>query len=166
MKTLHLAVLTLVLIYVSGCYSTESEKTGLEGKPMPSFTLMRPDSSNYSNSKDLIANNPAVLFYYSPNCPYCRAQLKGFIKEMDELKDIRFYLVTQASYQSMKEFDKEYGLNKYQNIINGKDIDNKLATYFEVTAVPVIAVYGKDKKLTKLFQGKTYNSLIKKAAFH
>jgi len=165
MKAIQLITLSIVLIYVAGCYSTTSEKTGLEGKPMPSFTLLLPDSSTYSNARDLMTKNPAVVFYYSPSCPYCRAQMKGIIRNIDKLKEIKFYLVTKASFQQMKGFDKEYGLNKFQNIINGTDVDNRLADYFEVHAVPVIAVYGKEKKLNQIFQEKTYSSSIKKAAF-
>jgi peroxiredoxin len=166
MKILHSIVVTLLVIYNASCNSREPEKTGLEGQPMPDFTLLLPDSSTYSNTKGFALNRPEVLFYYNPRCPYCRAQMDDIVEDMEKLKNISFYLVTNSSFTEMKEFNKEYNLSKYSNIINGKDLKNHLADYYEIHGVPFTAIYGKNKKLHKVFVGKIYSSHIKKAALH
>lgn len=164
MKAIH-SLFFLLLIYLSGCYSKVSDKTGLEGQPMPSFKLLLPDSTTYLDSKDLKVGRPIVLLYYSPRCPYCRAQIKNIIENIDKLGDILFCLVTNYSLKEMKQFGKTYNLNKYHNIINGQDINNSVSNYYEVQGVPYLAIYGKNKKLNQVFEGKAYTSYIIKAAF-
>ena len=62
--------LTIIIAIFSGCYSTEPEKTGLEGKIMPSFKLLLEDSITYVDTKNIPIGKPVVLFYYGPHCPY------------------------------------------------------------------------------------------------
>ncbi|WP_315815278.1 hypothetical protein [Paraflavitalea speifideaquila] len=62
----------------------------------------------------------------------------------------------------MKDFYNEYHLEKYPNIIAGIDTAFAVSDYFEISGVPYIAIYGKNKKLSKTFEGKIYSSQIKK----
>jgi hypothetical protein len=39
-----------------------------------------------------------------------------------------------------------------------------MGDYFEITNVPYMAIYNKDKKLNKAFRGKIYSNQLKKAA--
>lgn len=153
--------LILLLAILAGCYSAEPEKTGLEGKAMPSFKILLPDSTTYVDTKDIKTGKPVVIFYYSPHCPYSRAQMEEMIEEKDKLENVQLYLVTPVSFAEMKEFYNHYQLNKYPNIIAGCDYENFVGNYFKVLGYPYTAIYNNEKKLNKAFVGKIYTKQIK-----
>lgn len=161
MKNLSIA---FFLICLAGCFGAEPEKTGMEGKPLPSFNLLLPDSSTWINTSQAPNGKPIVLYYFNPHCPYCKAQTKEIIEDIDKLKAIQFYFITPYSFNEMKKFSKEYDLGKFPNILTGLDTASAMGSYFEVSAVPYIAIYGKDQKLNNTFVGKIYSSQIRKVA--
>lgn len=152
-----------MLAILAGCYSAEPEKTGLEGKAMPSFKLLLPDSSTYIDTKNIKTGKPAVIFYYSPHCAYSRAQMEEMIEEMEKLENAQLYVVTSSSFAEMKQFFTHYRLNKYPNIVTAFDYTNFVGNYFKVTGFPYTAIYDKEKKLNKAFVGKIYTKQIKSA---
>ena len=157
-------LLLFIVITVVGCYERKPEITGLEGKPIPSFKLLLSDSSTYFDTKTIPAGKPTVLFYISPQCPYCRAQMNEIIEDMDRLKNIHFYVFTAWPFTAMKQFYSNYQLNKYPNITAGIDYTNFFGKYFKASGVPYTAIYNKDKKLNAVFVGSIGVKEIKKSA--
>jgi thiol-disulfide isomerase/thioredoxin len=153
-----------IITCLVGCFGSTPEKTGQEGKTLPNFNLLLPDSVTWINTSHVPTNKPLVLFYFNPHCPYCRAQTKDIIEDMDKLKNIQFYFITPFSFREMKSYYKEFQLAKYANITMGRDTANFMGDYFEITGVPYMAIYNKDKKLKKAFMGKIYSSQLKKVA--
>lgn len=154
-------VIFSLLIYLCSCNERPPLKTGLEGKPLPSFNLLLNDSSTYLNTSDIPAGKPVVLFYFSPRCPYCRAQMDEIVGDISSLKDIRFYIFTTWPFSEMKRFYNHYQLQKYSNVTVGVDYKNYFLDHFKADAVPYIALYWKDKTLDKAFMGKIDVSQIK-----
>ena len=154
-------VLLLVLAYLAACSGNSSIKNGLEGKPIPAFSILLPDSITYFNIANVPPGKPMVLFYLSPQCPYCRAQLKDIIEDMNKLKEVQFYLVSSFPVSEIRRFSSEYKLDQYPNIVIGKDTSDVVANYFEAIYVPYTAIFGKDGKLKKTFEGKIYSRQIR-----
>jgi thiol-disulfide isomerase/thioredoxin len=161
MKKLSIA---FIITSIIGCFGSEPERTGMEGKPLPGFNLLLTDSTTWINTSQVPKGKPVVLYYFNPHCPYCKAQTKDIIEEIDKLKGIQFYFITPFPFADMKRFSKEYELGKYPNISTGFDTASAMGNYFKVSAVPYIAIYGKDQKLNNTFEGKIYSSQIKKIA--
>lgn len=157
----QISFLLAVTIYLVACSGKASVKTGLEGKLLPAFNILLPDSTTYFNIASVSAEKPVVLFYLSPQCPYCRAQLKDIIDHINELKGVQFYLVTSFPVSEMRQFSNEYKLDRYPNIIIGKDSADVIANYFEAIYVPYTAIFGKDRKLRKTYEGRIYSRQIK-----
>jgi thiol-disulfide isomerase/thioredoxin len=157
-------VLIGLVVILSGCFGTEPQKTGKEGKPVPEFSVLLTDSINWVHAKDIPTNKPFVLLYFSPYCHFCKAQTKTIIENIDNLKGIQFYYLSSFPLSTLKTFSKEFDLAKYPNITIGFDSASIVSDYFEIPAYPYIAIYGKDKKLKKSFVGKIYTSQIKKIA--
>lgn len=158
-------ILLVIIACLTGCFGVEPHESGLEGKPLPDFTLLLTDSITSIRSTDISRGKPIVLFFLSPSCPYCRAQTKEIIEDMDKLKNIEFYFIANANrLTDFKGFYKEYKLARYPNIIAGIDTSSAMADYFEISNVPYIAIYKKNKTLNKTFIGKIYSSQIKKGA--
>jgi len=157
-------ILLFLITCLAACFGKDPQKTDLEGKPLPDFSLLLTDSANSVHTTNTPADKPVVLFYLSPHCPYCKAQTKEIIEDMPKLKDIQFYFISNFQLQDVKNFYKEFQLEKYPNIITGLDTAHAISDYFEISAIPYIAVYGKNKTLNNTFVGKIYSSQIIKAA--
>lgn len=165
--SLQLAALPFLFIFLCGCYNKQpSVRTGKEGKDIPSFDVLKTDNTTYFNTANTPNRNPIVLFSLSTHCPYCKAQMEEIINDMDKLKDIQFYIFFSSSpISELNKFQTQYQLSKYANIRVSMDYNKIFSKYFEITTVPFLAVYGKDKKLKVAFLGKTDIDQIKKAAF-
>ena len=161
MKQINLCI---IIACMAGCYSADPQKTGKEGKPIPEFSMLLTDSTTWLNTNKLVSGKSIALFYFSPYCPYCKAQAKEIIEDIDQLKDINFYFISSFPMPAIKAFQKEYQLSRYANIITGMDTSTFVSDYFEIPGVPYIAIFNRDKKLNKTFLGKVYSSQIKKVA--
>jgi len=156
--------LFLIFALLAGCFGADPQKTGKEGKPMPEFSFLLIDSITRIYTRDIPTGKPTVFLYFSPYCPYCKAQTKMIIENMDNLKDIKFLFISSYPLPTLKDFEKEYQLAKYPNITMGMDSATTIRDYYEMTGIPYLAIYGKDKKLNHTFQGKIYTSQLKKVA--
>jgi thiol-disulfide isomerase/thioredoxin len=152
-----------MIAFLTGCFGIESQKTGKEGKTLPSFSLLLTDSTTAINTRNINPEQPLIFIYFSPYCPYCKAQTKEIINNMDELKNIQFYFVTNFPMTSVKKFQKEFELAKYSNIHIGVDTSHFLSNYFEIRGTPYVAIYDKSKALKKSYMGKLYTSQLIKA---
>jgi thiol-disulfide isomerase/thioredoxin len=145
-KTIFIASIGLSLVF-SMCSRHPKAKTGMEGKPLPSFTLLLPDSTSRLTTDSIQKGTPIILFYFSPYCPYCRAEMRNITDNMAKLSHIRFYVFTSYPFPLMKEFYTQYHLNRYKNITAGVDDKGYFSSYYKIKSVPFLAVYDKDKLL-------------------
>ena len=155
--------IVLLSIFFCSCYGNQPENTGLEGEPMPSIMLLMPDSITSVNTKDGPDDKASVLLYIGPYCPYSRAQMNEIVTHISDLKNIQFYVFTSWPLFDMKKFCNQYHLNNYQNIKAGVITNDFFDKHFETKGVPYIIIYGRDKKLRKVFLGNIESAEIRKS---
>jgi len=160
------AFVIYLVVIIAGCYSKKAEvkKTGLEGQPMPAFDLIAADSVSHFNTQNIPVGKPAILFSFEPWCPYCRAQTKKIISQIEKLHDFTIYMLSTSNYNDLKHFNKKYELAKYPNIITGIDYKRSFYRYFHEASIPCLAIYGRDKKLKQVLNGKQYITTIQEVA--
>jgi peroxiredoxin len=152
---MKLLTVLIVMIGLSGCFAKDRTNTGeWVGTKMPTFSLLLKDSTTYLSTDKIPTGKPIVFFYFATYCPYCRAQLEDIIKDINKLKDTRIYMVTNSPYSEVKDYYKEFKLDKYPNITMNLDYKNFFIDSFKVKGVPFMAVYNKEKKLEQTFSGK------------
>lgn len=163
MKVIAYMVLTLLMC---GCFGRKPTiETGHEGKPMPSINLLLMDSTTQINTKLDVPDKPVVLFYFSPECPYCRSMTKSITQKTDELKGIKIYMISSFPFNLVRQYASEFDLKRYSNITVGYDYELYFSQYFKAPGVPCIAIYGKDKKLKEVLMGNVSTNLIMDLAF-
>jgi len=158
-------LLILITLCLTGCFDSTSLNTGLEGKPMPSFDCLLPDSTTHFNTSTIPEGKPIVLFYFVPSCPFCKAQMEDIIAQIKALHDIQFYILTAAPHHEAMAFFVRYKVFKYPNLTAVEDYSHFFLKYFDAPGVPLLFVYDKKKQLKQVFCGKTPVEIIKKAAF-
>jgi thiol-disulfide isomerase/thioredoxin len=154
--------LIIIIIAFAGCFGSEPQKTGKEGKRLPEFNIFLTDNT-WLNIATFTVDKPIIIFYFNPYCPFCKAQTEEIIDDMARLKSFQFYFISDYPLLDIINFSNKYNLAKYSNITIGLDSTSKVKDYYEISAVPYLAIYKKDKTLNKSFLGKTYSSQLIKA---
>jgi thiol-disulfide isomerase/thioredoxin len=155
---MKLLTVLVLMIGLSGCFAKDRTNTGeWIGTDMPSFSLLLTDSTTWISSQKIPAGKPVIFFYFATYCPYCRAQLEEIIADMNKFKDTRIYMVTNSPFSEVKDYCKEFKLDKYPNITMGLDYKNFFIDTFKIKGVPFMAVYNDKKKLSQTFSGKIPN---------
>jgi hypothetical protein len=157
MKQISIAVLFMCLF---GCQSRPPLTTGMEGKKMPAFDITLIDSTKHMNTDMIATGTPVVLFFFSPNCPYCQAQTKDMLKNSAELKKYRFVFLTTAPYLQLKGYYDHFKLANYTNITVGTDNSYFVQNTFKTFKVPFTIIYNSNKTLKQAFLGKTSSKTI------
>jgi len=160
---------TAILFALTLLFSCQSKKppvlkTGLEGKSMPAVDLIASNSLTHYITTNSEPGKPTILFAFRPGCPYCRAQTRAIVSNIEALKDINIYMICVSESQLFKSYYEKYELNKYSNIKAGIDYNETFVNYFKASTVPYLAIYDKNKKLKQVLQGKNYVSTLKDIA--
>ncbi|HEY8896748.1 MAG TPA: redoxin domain-containing protein [Niastella sp.] len=160
--------IALICISAVWCSCTEAPaptpwKTGMEGKPLPSFAIQLLDSTSFIHSEDLPKGKNLVLFYFKPNCPYCRAQMRDMVNNIERFKDKELCILTrEGDLKSTNEFARYFKLNGLNNVIVGRDTGSVVAKTYRIMAVPFTAYFDKNKQLKVAYISRmSQNSLFK-----
>lgn len=150
--------LTAALIAILFCACREEQLdpilTGMENKPLPAIDILLPDSTTYFNTTKIPTGKKVVLFYYSPTCPYCRAQMRETLNNINKFKEEQLCVLIGGDFRSMKEFSQYYMLQKYPNVIVGIDTGFIVARNYAIPGVPFTAVFDENKVLKSAYVGR------------
>ena len=140
-------------------------KTGLEGRLLPSFNLLLPDSSTWLNTANIPAGKPLIFIGFSPTCTHCQKETRDIVDHIDRLKGAQIYFVTSYPFQDMKGYYQYFKLAKYPNITMGADAKNDFLRYFNAQMIPYIAIYDSKKRLKQAVMGEFGITPLVKATF-
>lgn len=125
----------------------------LRTRQIPAFTILLPDSISYFYSHQLKKNMTTVMIWFNPDCEHCQTETKGITDSMSLFRSVQFVFATYAPLHEIKKFYTDYGLNRFDNIIMGRDEKYFLPTFYKFRYTPFVAVYSKEGGLNKVFEG-------------
>jgi len=138
-------------------------KTGMEGRLLPSFSILLPDSLSRLDTRTISDGQPFVIFEFSPTCKHCQAETGDILKHMALLRNVRMYYVTSDPFSEMKIFYRYFQLQNYPNIIIGRDETFAFGRYFKVHQIPYAAIFDSHKRLKEVFPYQTTAQEIARA---
>jgi hypothetical protein len=138
-------------------------KSGFEGRLLPEFSMLLPDSLTRLNTADIPTGKPFIMVGFSPYCIHCQAEILDIVKHIKRFGDTTIYLVTSYPYSDMKKLYNAYHLAKYLNIVTGVDNKNFFLHYFKATAIPYAAIYDAKKRLKGVIVGQTNADLLSRS---
>ena len=112
---------------------------------------------------NIAAGKKVILFFYSPTCPHCRAQMREILKHIDQYKDLQLCVLTWSDFPAMKKFNTYFNLQKYPNIITGIDTGFVVPKIYGITAVPFMAAFDRDKRLKSAYLGRMSSKTLLRA---
>lgn len=150
MKPLNL----LILIFIPfSLLAQEDDAPYLKNQTIPSFSILKEDSASWFSSRDIKKGNSVIIMLFSPECGHCKDQTEVFIKNMDKLKNTEIVMSTFQSISKIKDFCNQYKLEKYPNIHMGRDVNYFLGTYYRIKYSPFLAIYNKERNLSRVYEG-------------
>jgi peroxiredoxin len=128
---------------------------------IPEFSILKPDSTWFTN-KQLPANKPLVIIYFSPDCGHCQMAAQEFVKDMDKLKNVELVWVSFHTPQQIEEFAEAYKLKQFSNVVLGRDPNYKIPVFYKIQFTPFMAVYDKKGTFLNAYpQGTTPEEIAK-----
>lgn len=117
------------------------------------FKLLLADSSTFYTKADLPKKKSVLMLLFSPDCEHCQHETEEIIKRIDDLKDVQIVMSTTQPLYKMKEFARNYGLQRFKNITIGQDVSHTLPPFYSIRFYPFLAFYNKKKELVSVFEG-------------
>jgi thiol-disulfide isomerase/thioredoxin len=146
-------------------FSTPSTiKTGMEGRHLPSFDILLPDSTTLLNTEDIPTGKPIIFIGFSPTCTHCQAETRDVISHIDQLKNTQIYFVTPFPFKDMKMYYRYFKLANYPNIKIGTDLKDKFLTYFKASGVPYTVIFDSKKRVKQVISSRFDITKLTKAA--
>ena len=84
---------------------------------IPSFQLMRADSSLFYMKDAIPKKKAAVVIIFSPACSHCQHQAQEITSHMQALAKVHFLFATGYPLSEMKQFISDQGLDRFPNIV-------------------------------------------------
>lgn len=156
--------LLLLLVTITGIARAHSQALPpyKQYKTIPSVRLLSADSTGWELKAKLQKNKPVMMMIFSPECDHCKHETEELIKHMDKFKDIQIVMATPLPLKEMAAFAAHYKLQKYPNIIVGKDYAFALPAYYGIKNLPFHAFYNSSKQLISGFEGSMSTETILK----
>jgi len=147
-------LLITVLLVTTHSYS-QNDPTIPPYKRFPTYPpvkILLADSS-YFGKDDLTKKSSVMLMLFSPQCNHCQHETEEILNNIDRFKKIQIVMATMQPFDSMTAFIQKYELDKYDNIIVGRDVQYFLSTFFMIRNLPFLAFYNRKKELISVFEG-------------
>lgn len=125
------------------------------GETFPSFDMLLADSVTRLNTATIEVGGPIVLLYFSPDCEHCQKETEAILGHMAVMKETRFLFVTNDPFDKLKAFKGYYKLDRYPNIILGRDEQFFLLRHFKGAYPPYLVLYDRQKQQRATYQGDT-----------
>ncbi len=90
---------------------------------------------------------------FSPDCDHCQHHAEEMIKNREKFNNIQVVMASVQPLIKIKEFYKNYQLNKLKNIVIGQDREFILGTFYKMKSLPFLAFYDKKGQLMDVFEG-------------
>ncbi|MCO5239290.1 MAG: redoxin domain-containing protein [Chitinophagaceae bacterium] len=156
MKYLFVLFLLSVSIHQGFAQHDTTKATPLYAQfPLPQFSILLTDSSTWYTKNDLPKKKKTLIMLFSPDCEHCKHETEIIKKNIRHFRGTQVVMVTSMPFQKMKEFYTHYELDKFKNITVGRDPKFFFSNYFKVRYLPYLAIYDKNYKLLKTFEGAT-----------
>jgi hypothetical protein len=149
------AIVILAFSCLSGCKQDPTST-------LPAFNMRLPDSFSVISTADIPDGGPIVLVHFESDCNECQQETESILKNMDSLKQVRFYFVTLEKFDRLRVFNSHYKLAGFPNITAGQDYAHFLPKHFPRLTTPLLAIYDKNKQLRTVYAGRVpIQNLIK-----
>jgi len=155
LKNFLLVAAALLLVVVFGPRMCRNQLLG-RGSPAPAFSLSLLQQDGRLTLGDL-RGKPAVLFFWTVWCPYCKRMLPGLVALARERPGVRF--VTIHADGQVDPADVEHAVRPYAGLTHALDGERILGSY-RVDTFPSTYVIDAQGKICAGFVGNVSTDAV------
>jgi thiol-disulfide isomerase/thioredoxin len=139
-------LLLMALIIGSITFAQTDNPPYKQSKKLPDFEIERVGKGTFKTAQ-LKKNTPVIIMFFSPGCDHCIHQFESMKQRINDFKNYQIVMPTYQPIEDLAAFNKKYQLEKYPNIITGRDVNYFFPPFYEITNFPYLAFYDKSGKL-------------------
>jgi thioredoxin-related protein len=139
--------LCTVLLALNATASVDSIPAHLKGLKIPDFKLLLVDSTTNFYTENLDGKKNTLIMLFSPDCDHCQHQTEDIIRNIAAFKNTQIVMTTVLPFNQMKTFYETYRLQRFKNIIMGRDVLYFFSPYYRAQFTPYLALYNKKGEL-------------------
>jgi hypothetical protein len=149
-----LVVLGILASLVSTCnYSEGKIKANMIS--IPSFELIKLDSSGLLRTDSLPKSKPIIFMYFDPECHLCIEEIEDIKNNAPATSNWKILLIGQVPLKDIELFSRIHNLDDLKNITLCKDMNMSFFKVFNVKSLPSTIVYNSKGELKKVYEGPT-----------
>lgn len=145
-------VALVTILSVSSAFSQNEAAPYQQNRNLPVFKLETPGNGVFRSEK-IKKNHPVIIMFFSPGCDHCIHQFEDMTKRMADLKNYQIIMPTYQPVEELAAFNKKYAIQKYPNVITGRDADYFFPPFYQISNFPHFAFYNKGGKLISTHEG-------------
>ena len=147
--------LTLFILLIVGPLTIlKAQQAPYLSKPfIPDFFILGTDSTTIINKSTIKKGKPVMIMLFSPDCEHCQKQTAELTKNMKAFESVEIVMATYQPIFKAKAFASVYKLAAFPNIYIGRDVTYFFGPFYQLKSAPFIALYDKEQKLIKAFDG-------------
>lgn len=149
-------LIILSFLFSAGCVQAQTTAADADApykkdNHLPAFNIQLPDSSFFTKENLPSGYEYTAIIYFSPDCSHCQHTAKDVVKSMDSLKNVFFIFVAYKPLEDIKGFANYYGLDRFKNIVSGRDPRYFIPSFYRVQYTPFVAVYNNKGLLVQVY---------------
>lgn len=153
MRKFFVSAVILFAAQLSYSQADSTKPVYLRFPTLPQFTIYKAADSSIFTRANLAKRKPTIFIIFSPDCEHCQHETEALIANIDKFKRAQIVMVEYLAFEEMVKFYKNYQIEKYPNIIMGRDAKFYLPLFFKVESLPAIYVYDKKGNFKQAFSG-------------
>lgn len=106
-------------------------------------------------AEHLDSSKRTALFFFHPECEYCRKELEGVLTRHSECRNVQWLFLTLAQAEEVGTFQREYPLETIPDAYVLREDWPDIHRQFGVTGPPALFIYDESGKLMKRYMGAT-----------
>jgi thiol-disulfide isomerase/thioredoxin len=154
MKNKYLLLVLCCFMFIFGNAQPGADTLPYRKYPtIPAFRLLLLDSSTILNTYDIREGHPVLFMFFGADCDHCEQLTQSILDHMDSLKHVQICMPTLSPLAATKGFYYKMNLERYKNIMVGRDFEYFFPKFYKSYYVPFLVVYDRKKKFVKAFDG-------------
>jgi hypothetical protein len=146
-----------LLFFVSLSLLLISVTANAQSGKVPPFRIIQSNGKIFK-AEDLPLGKPIIIIYFSPECNDCQILIDKVLAKIGSFKSASIAMITYLSLESVSQFVKKNGLDKYPNIFVGTEGNSIFVmNYYNIIDFPFIALFTKNGDLIKQYHSNDVN---------
>ena len=96
-----------------------------------------------------------VLVLFQPDCDHCQREAEAIREHLNAFADYKIYFITYAPMEDIRQFARDYQLEKRDNIVFALSEVQPILDNFGSIPTPSLYIYSGQKQLVEAFEGET-----------